>query len=60
MTEYPAARALLTCPPTYMQRSGAVACTTCGAAIGATDADQIRHTTWHSTLAELIALASGR
>ena len=52
--------ALPTCPPTYMQRGGTLVCTTCGALIGGTEADQIRHTTWHTTLAELFALASGR
>ena len=60
MAEDQAARALPTCPPTYMQRAGTVVCTTCGAVIGATDADQIRHTTWHATIAELFTLASGR
>jgi hypothetical protein len=43
-----------------MRRAGALVCTTCGAVIGATDPDQIRHTTWHRTIAELFALASGR
>ena len=60
MTEDEAARALPTCPPTYMRRAGALVCTTCGAVIGATDADQIQHTTWHRKIAELFALASGR
>ena len=60
MSEDEAVRALPTCPPTYMQRGGTVVCTTCGAVIGATDADQIRHTTWHTTIAELFTLASGR
>jgi hypothetical protein len=60
MTEDQAVRALPTFPPTYMQRAGTVVCTTCGAAIGGTEADQIRHTTWHATLGELFTLASGR
>ena len=60
MTEDAAVRALPTCPPTYMQRGGTVVCTTCGAVIGGTEADQIRHTIWHTTLVELFVLASGR
>ena len=60
MTEDEAARALPTCPPTYMQRAGTAVCTTCGAVIGGTEGDQIRHTTWHTTLAELFVLASRR
>jgi hypothetical protein len=56
MTEDQAARALPTFPPTYMRRGGSVVCTTCGAVVGAAEADQIRHTTWHATLAELFAL----
>ena len=60
MTEDQAARALPTCPPTYMRRDGALVCTACGAVSGGTDGDQIRHTTWHATLADLFALASGR
>jgi hypothetical protein len=63
MTEDQAVRALPTCPPTYLHRArrsapGTVVCTTCGSVIGATEADQIRHTTWHATLAELFALAA--
>jgi hypothetical protein len=42
------------CPPTraptYMQRGGALICTTCGAVVGSTEADQIRHMDWHATL----------
>jgi hypothetical protein len=60
MTEDAAVRALPTCPPTYMQRGGTLVCTTCGAVVGATEADQIRHTTWHTTLVELFTLARGR
>jgi hypothetical protein len=29
------------------------------AVIGTTEADQIRHTAWHATLAELFVLGSG-
>jgi hypothetical protein len=39
MTEDQAARVLPTCPPTYLQRRGTLVCTTCGALIGATEAD---------------------
>jgi hypothetical protein len=60
MTEDDAVRALPTCPPTYMQRRGTAVCTTCGAVIGATEADQIRHTAWHTTLVELFTLARDR
>ena len=45
---------------TYMQRGDALVHTICGAVIGATDADQIRHTSWRTTLAELFAIARGR
>ena len=60
MNEDQAVRALPTCPPTYMQRGGTLVCTACGAVIGAIEADQIRHTTWHTTLVELFTLARGR
>ena len=60
MSEDQAARALPTCPPTYLQRGGTVICTTCGAVIGGSEADQIRHTIWHRTLVELFVLGSGR
>jgi len=57
MTEDDAARGLLTCPATYLLRDGIPVCTTCGAVIGCADADQIRHSTWHTTLAALFAVA---
>ena len=57
MTEDDAARGLPTCPATYRLRDGIPVCTTCGAVIGAADADQIRHSTWHTTLAALFAVA---
>src|SRR4051812_24818056 len=57
MTEDDAARGLPTCPATYLLRDGIPVCTTCGAVIGAADADQIRHSTWHTTLAALFAVA---
>jgi hypothetical protein len=57
MTEDEAARGLPTCPATYLLRDGALVCTTCGAAVGGTDSDQIRHSTWHSALAALFAVA---
>jgi hypothetical protein len=60
MTEDDAARGLPTCPATYLVRDGIPVCTTCGAAIGGADADQIRHSTWHSTLAALFAGAERR
>ena|SRR5689334_18996416 len=56
MTEDDAARGLPTCPATYRLRDGIPVCTTCGAVIGAADADQIRHSTWHTTLAALFAV----
>ena len=49
MTEDDAARGLPTCPATYLLRDGIPVCTTCGAVIGGADADQIRHSTWHTT-----------
>jgi hypothetical protein len=57
MTEDDAARGLPTCPATYLLREGIPVCTTCGAVIGGTGADQIRHSTWHTTLAALFAVA---
>jgi hypothetical protein len=57
MTEDDAARGLPTCPATYLLRDGIPVCTTCGAVIGRADADQIRHSTWHTTLAALFAVA---
>jgi hypothetical protein len=57
MTEDDAARGLPTCPATYLLRDGIPVCSTCGAVIGGTDADQIRHSTWHTTLAALFAVA---
>jgi len=57
MTEDDAARGLPTCPATYLLREGIPVCTTCGAVIGGADADQIRHSTWHTTLAALFAVA---
>ena len=57
MTEDDAARGLPTCPATYLLRDGIPVCTTCGAVIGGADADQIRHSTWHTTLAALFAVA---
>ena len=57
MTEDDAARGLLTCPATYLLRDGVRVCTTCGAVIGGADADQVRHSTWHTTLAALFAVA---
>jgi hypothetical protein len=57
MTEDDAARGLPTCPATYRLRDGIPVCTTCGAVIGVADADQIRHSTWHTTLAALFAVA---
>lgn len=57
MTEDDAARGLPTCPATYLLRDGIPVCTTCGAVIGAADADQIRHSTWHTTLTALFAVA---
>ena len=57
MTEDDAARGLPTCPATYLLRDGIPVCTTCGAVIGGTDADQIRHSTWHTTLTALFAVA---
>jgi hypothetical protein len=56
MTEDEAARGLPTFPPTYTLRGGTPVCTTCGAVIGNTGADQTRHTTWHANLAGLFAL----
>lgn len=56
MTEDEAARALPTCPATYMLRDGVLACTTCGALVGGTAGDQVRHSTWHTTLATLFVL----
>ena len=50
MTEDDAARGLPTCPATYLLRDGIPVCTICGAVIGGADADQIRHSTWHTTL----------
>ena len=57
MTEDDAARGLPTCPATYLLRGGIPVCTTCGAVIGGAEADQIRHSTWHTTLAALFAVA---
>jgi hypothetical protein len=57
MTEDDAARGLPTCPATYLLRDGIPVCSTCGAVIGRADADQIRHSTWHTTLAALFAVA---
>jgi len=57
MTEDEAARGLPTCPATYLRRDGALVCTTCGAVIGGTDSDQIRHSTWHTALADLFSAA---
>jgi hypothetical protein len=57
MTEDQAARGLPTRPATYLLRDGARACTTRGAVVGGTDADQIRHSTWHATLAALFVVA---
>jgi hypothetical protein len=56
MTEDEAARALPTCPATYMLRDGVLACTTCGALVGGTAGDQVRHSTWHTTLAAMFVL----
>jgi hypothetical protein len=60
MAEDDAARGLPTCPATYLLRDGIPVCTTCGAVIGGADADQIRHSTWHTTLAALFAVADPR
>ena len=57
MTEDDAARGLPTCPATYLLRDGIPVCTTCGAVIGGADTDQIRHSTWHTTLAALFPVA---
>lgn len=57
MTEDDAARGLPTCPATYLLRDGIPVCTICGAVIGGADADQIRHSTWHTTLTALFAVA---
>ena len=57
MTEDDAARGLPTCPATHLLRDGIPVCTTCGAVVGGSDADQIRHSTWHTTLAALFAVA---
>jgi hypothetical protein len=57
MTEDDAARGLPTCPATYLLRDGNPVCTTCGAVVGRADADQIRHSTWHTTLAAILAVA---
>jgi hypothetical protein len=57
MTEDDAARGLRTCPATYRLREGIPVYTTCGAVIGGADADQIRHSTWHTTVAALFAVA---
>jgi hypothetical protein len=57
MTEDEAVRGLPTCPATYLLRDGIPVCTTCGAVIGGADADQIRHSTWHTTLAALFPVA---
>jgi hypothetical protein len=57
MTEDEAARGLPTCPATYLLRDGAPVCTTCGALVGGTAPDQIRHSTWHAALAALFAVA---
>lgn len=56
MTEDDAARGLPTCPATHLLRDGIPVCTTCGAVIGGADADQIRHSTWHTTLTALFAV----
>ena len=56
MTEDEAARGLPTCPATYLLRDGAPVCTTCGAVVGGTAPDQIRHSTWHTALAALFAV----
>ena len=56
MTEDDAARGLPTCPATYLLRDGIPVCTTCGAVVGGADADQIRHSTWHTTLTALFAV----
>jgi hypothetical protein len=55
MTQDDAARGLPALPPTYVLRAGTHVCTTCGAVIGDVEADQIRHSTWHATLAALFA-----
>ena len=60
MTEDDAARGLPTCPATYLLRDGIPVCTTCGAVVGGADADQIRHSTWHTTLTALFAVADPR
>jgi hypothetical protein len=57
VTEDEAVRGLPTCPATYLLRDGALVCTTCGAVVGGTDSDQIRHSTWHTALAALFAVA---
>ena len=56
LTEDEAARGLPTFPPTDPLRGGTPVCTTYGAVIGNTGADQTRHTTWHANLAGLFAL----
>ena len=58
MTEDEAVRGLPTCPATYLLRDGAPVCTTCGAAVGGTDADQIRHSAWHTALAACLPRAT--
>ena len=60
MTEDEAARGLPTCPATYLLRDGAPVCTTGGAVVGGTAPDQIRHSTWHMSLAALFAMADAR
>ena len=60
MTEDDAARGLLTSPATYLLRDGIPVCTTRGAVVDGADADQIRHSTWHATLAALLAVADPR
>jgi hypothetical protein len=58
MTEDEAARRLPPFPPTYTLRGGTPVCITCGAVIGNTGADQIRHSTWHANLTGLFALVN--
>ena len=60
MTEDAAARGLPTYPATYLLRDGIPVCTTCGAVVGRAEADQIRHSTWHTTLAALFVVADPR
>ena len=48
------ARQILAALPTYLHRDGNFMCTLCSALVGASAADQVKHTAWHTVFAAML------